>query len=70
MARQYGEGFRRPADPFTGLPIPGAPAMAVMQTTRPSGPGYVVLRDENDNGPEKASRPPEGIGIYTTPEIV
>lgn len=46
MAQRYGESFQRPIDPYTGLPIPGAPEMAVINNNRPSGGGYVILRDD------------------------
>jgi hypothetical protein len=67
MARQYGESFQRPIDPFTGLPYPGMPAMAVISNNRPSGPGVVYLRDEEDGTPPPAPRtgpggPPDPSG--------
>jgi hypothetical protein len=46
MAREYGEDFKRPVDPFTGESIPGAPRMAMPSTDRPGGSGYVVLMAE------------------------
>lgn len=55
MVQQYGESFNRPTDPMTGEPIPGAPAMVVLSTTRPGGSGFVILRDEG--GPPTAPSP-------------
>lgn len=45
MALRFGESFQRPVDFYTGLPDPDAPEMVRLNTTRPNGSGYVVLRD-------------------------
>jgi len=55
MAQRYGESFQRPMDPFTGQPIPEMPEMVRLNTTRPGGSGYVVLRDPEPPPPNDSA---------------